>query len=64
MDQVIWEDVMQLTLSLIYLESLVPLVLKQCLVVRIDQIIFLVLVLETLEYMQRFNQQEEMGLSC
>ncbi len=55
---------MQLTISLIYLVSLAPLVLRHCLVVRLDRIIFLVLVLEKLDYMLRFNRQEERELLC
>ena len=58
------EDVMQLTILLIYLASPAPLVLRPCLVVRLDQIIFLVLVLEKLDYMLRFNRQEETELLC
>jgi hypothetical protein len=55
---------MQLTISLIYLVSPAPLVLRQCLVVRLDQIIFLVLVLEKLEHGLRFNRQEKTELLC
>ena len=58
------EDVMQLTISLIYLVSPAPLVLRQCLVVRLDLIILLVLVLEMLENLLHFNHQEEMELLC
>ena len=61
-DNNISEDVIQLTLSLIYLVSPAPLILRQCLVVRLDRIIFLVLVLEMLENMLLFNHQEEMEL--
>jgi len=55
---------MQLTISLIYLVSPAPLVLRPCLVVRLDRIIFLVLVLEKLDYMICFNRQEETELLC
>ena len=57
-------DVIQLTISLIYLVSPEQLILRHCLVVRLDLIILLVLVLEKLEHMVLVNHQEEMELLC
>jgi hypothetical protein len=66
-DQVLSKDVMKmmkLTLLLTNLESPASLVIKQCLEVRLDRIIFLVLALEKWEELLDSHQQEEMELLC